>query len=100
LGCLDGHADGANAEIEVREGHEYVHNWGVGEIVPNPGDDFVSGCGEELGRVHRGAVQIELDVRIVPGHGEAEAGEVVLVIDQRIGPDEGGVFDWNAAVGR
>jgi hypothetical protein len=59
-------------------------------------DDFVgcSGCKQRRG--DRGSVEVELDVGIVPGDGEAEAREVVLVVDERIGLDEGWIVDGDA----
>ena len=40
-----------------------------------------------------------MNVGVIPGDGEAEAGEIVLVVDERIGFDEGWIVDGDAVGG-
>jgi len=84
----DGEARISEAYVQITEVHTQANSRRIVRVVPDTNQNFVVGVGAGIARRHRMVQHIEeLDIRVVPGDGEALAHQPLLRIQHRVGAD-------------
>src|SRR5882762_5110793 len=90
-------AGDTNAEAQIGERHRQIQRRSVVGAIPDSYADVIISRGQECKWRHRQAPAENLNVRVVPSDGQTHLHEVVLRVDEWVGPLEDGWGNGDAS---